>query len=222
MSASWWYVNRAAGIVAWALLSASLVAGLLLSGKALGKRARPNWLLDLHRGLSGTAIAFVGVHVAGAIGDNYIHFGAKEVLVPMASGWRPLAIAWGIVSGYLLIAVEATSQLRKHIPKHIWKRIHFLSFPLFLSATLHAVTAGTEMGTNIGIAVASLVTVGIAALTVHRVHAMRNPPPPRQIPPRPSVGEHMNPALHALPATTMLPPVELAPQPEPVSVGSPF
>jgi hypothetical protein len=197
MSQSWWYVNRAAGIVAWALLAASLVAGLLLSGKALGKRARPNWLLDLHRGLSGLAIAFVGVHVAGAIGDSYIHFGAKEVLVPMTSGWRPLAIAWGVVSGYLLVAVEASSLLRKHIPKQIWKRIHFLSFPLFLSATVHAVTAGTEMGTTVGIAAASLVTAGIGALTVHRIQAARHAPPPRQIPPRPA--PRAEPALPAQP-----------------------
>ena len=49
MSASWWYVNRAAGLVAWVLLAGSLVVGLLLSGKALGKKVRPNWLLDLHR-----------------------------------------------------------------------------------------------------------------------------------------------------------------------------
>mgnify|MGYP000906917081 CR=1 FL=1 len=35
---TWWYVNRAAGLVAWVLLSASIVMGLLLSSKALGKR----------------------------------------------------------------------------------------------------------------------------------------------------------------------------------------
>ncbi|WP_426573634.1 ferric reductase-like transmembrane domain-containing protein [Aquihabitans sp. McL0605] len=201
---TWWYINRAAGLVAWALLSASIIFGLLLSSKALGKKVRPNWIQDLHRGLSGLAVVFVGIHVAGAVGDNFIHFGAADVLVPFASAWRPWAIAWGVVSGYLLIAVEATSLLKKHIPTSAWRKIHFLSFPLFLTATSHAITAGTELGTTIGIAAAALVTAAIAGLTTIRiigeVEKAKNPPPSR-IPvrsagPVPAVGvEQTEPVL---------------------------
>ncbi|QXC61003.1 ferric reductase-like transmembrane domain-containing protein [Aquihabitans sp. G128] len=164
-----WYVNRAAGIVAWLLLASSMLVGLLLSSRALGKKARPNWLTDLHRGLSGLAVAFVAVHVAGAIGDDYIHFGAADVLVPFASAWRPWAMAWGVVSMYLLVAVEASSLLRKHVPKKAWRAIHFASFPLFLTATTHAFTAGTDVGSAIGIGVASLASAAIAFLTVVRI-----------------------------------------------------
>ena len=184
---TWWYINRAAGLVAWALLSASIVLGLLLSSKALGKRVRPNWIQDFHRGLSGLAVVFVGVHVAGAIGDTYIHFGAADVLIPFASGWRPMAIAWGVVSAYLLVAVELSSLLRKHIPKTAWRKIHFLSFPLFITATAHGITAGTEAATTAGIAVAALVTAGIAGLTALRVitelEKAQQPPAP-MVPPQ--------------------------------------
>lgn len=180
---TWWYINRAAGLVSWFLLSASVVLGLLLSSKALAGRVRPNWIQDLHRGLSGLAAVFVGVHVAGAIGDNYIHFGAADVLVPFASSWQPWAIAWGVVSLYLLVAVEVSSLLRKHIPKTAWRKIHFLSFPLFLTATAHGITAGTELGTSAGIAVAALVTAAIAGLTtvriVHEVEKAKRPPTSR-------------------------------------------
>ncbi len=166
---TWWYVDRAAGLVSWVLLSASVVLGLLLSSKALGRWARPNWLLDLHRGLAGLAVVFVGVHVAGAVGDSYLHFGWAEVLVPFTSAWRPWAVAWGVVSAYLLIAVEISSLLRKRIPKRWWRGIHLLSFPLFLTATAHGVTAGTEMGTAVGIAAAVLVSAAVAGLTAFRV-----------------------------------------------------
>lgn len=169
MNAAWWYANRAAGLVAWVLLAASMVVGLMLSTKVAGKRVRPNWIQDLHRGLSGLAVAFVGVHVAAAIGDSFIHFGAADVLVPGASGWRPWAIAWGIVSMYLMVAVEGSSLLRKHLPKHLWRKLHYLSFPLFITATTHALTAGTDMGTTAGIAVVSLVSAGLVALTTVRV-----------------------------------------------------
>jgi hypothetical protein len=230
----WWYVNRAAGLVAWALLSTSIVFGLLLSSKALGKKVRPNWIQDLHRGLSGLAVVFVGVHVGGAIADDYIHFGAADVLVPFASGWRPIAIAWGVVSAYLLIAVEATSLLRKHIPKAAWRKVHVLSFPLFVTATVHGITAGTELGTTLGIAVASLVTAGIAGLTAYRVIEAREraqePKAPRITP----TTSHLGAVLPPVPPPAH-PGIDLAPpswapsadrptEPEraPVRSGRPF
>ena len=214
---TWWYVNRAAGLVAWVLLSASIVMGLLLSSKALGKRVRPNWTQDLHRGLSGLAVVFVGVHVAGAIGDSYIHFGAADVLVPFASGWRPIAIAWGVVSAYLLAAVELTSLLRKRLSKRAWRAVHFASFPLFVTATLHGVTAGTEGGTTIGVAAAALVTSAVAGLTAYRVIDAReraaHPPAPRVPSPRPTAGAYGPAAAAVLPpvAPAAHPGVELAP-----------
>ena len=63
---TWWSVDRAAGLVGWILLTASVILGLALSTRVLGRRARPAWLLDLHRGISALAVAFVGVHVAAA------------------------------------------------------------------------------------------------------------------------------------------------------------
>ena len=164
-----WYVDRSAGLVAWALLSASMVLGLLLSSRALGRRARPVWLQDLHRGVSGLAVAFTGVHVAAAIADNHLHFGLAEVLVPFTSSWRPWAIAWGVVSTYLLLAVELTSLLRARLPRAVWRRVHVLSFPLFVTATAHGITAGTELATTAGVAAASIATAAIAGLTALRV-----------------------------------------------------
>ena len=52
-----WYVARAAGIVAWALVSGAVVWGLLLSTRVLRGRPTPRWLLDLHRFLGGLAVA---------------------------------------------------------------------------------------------------------------------------------------------------------------------
>lgn len=164
-----WYINRAAGLVAWALLAASIGLGVLLSSRLLGHRVRPNWQLDLHRGLSALAVAFTAVHVAGAVADSWIHIGWFEVLVPFTSAWRPVAVAWGVVTMYLLLAVQATSLLRRRLSKRAWKRVHLLSYPLFLTATAHGITAGSELGTTAGIAVAALVTAAIAGLTAARV-----------------------------------------------------
>jgi hypothetical protein len=44
----------------------------------------------------------------------------------------------------VLLAVEITSLLRKRISKRLWRATHYLSFPLFILATAHGVTAGTD------------------------------------------------------------------------------
>src|SRR3954469_15216146 len=100
-----WYLARASGLVSWALLAAATLWGLALSTRALGARPRPNWLLDLHRWLGGTALAFTAVHVVALLVDQYVHFGVIDVVVPFAASWHPVGVAWGIVGAYLLLAV---------------------------------------------------------------------------------------------------------------------
>jgi DMSO/TMAO reductase YedYZ heme-binding membrane subunit len=164
----YWFIARSSGIVAWALLTTSVLWGLLLSTKVFGRRPRPNWLLDLHRFLGGTAAIFVAVHVLALVADSYVHFGPSEILVPLASTYRPLAVAWGVVGLYLLAAVELTSLARKHLPKRVWHGIHMASFPLFALATIHALTAGTD-STNLLLRLGIVVpTIAVAALAAIR------------------------------------------------------
>jgi len=110
-----WYLARAGGIVAWALLASSVIVGLALSTRVLGKRVRANWLADLHRYLGGLGLVFTGVHLAGLVLDSYFVFGPLELLVPFTSSYRPAAVAVGVVSLYLLAAVQLTSLLRARL-----------------------------------------------------------------------------------------------------------
>ena len=143
----WWYTARSSGVVAWIMLTASVLAGLALSTRAFGARPRPNWLLDLHRFLGGAAVVFTGTHLLSLFLDTFVTFGPAELLIPFASSYRPSAVAWGVVAAYLLAAVEITSLLRKHLSKRAWRATHFLSFPLFVLASVHAITAGTDSDT---------------------------------------------------------------------------
>jgi methionine sulfoxide reductase heme-binding subunit len=186
----WWYTARAGGIVAWALLAAGVLWGLALSTKALGRRPRPNWLLDLHRFLGAAAVMFTAIHVMSILLDSYVHFGPAEVLVPLASSWHPVAVAWGIVGLYLLLAVEITSLLRKRLSKRAWRMTHFLSFPLYVFATVHAFAAGSDSGSVVMRDAAVLVTLAIVGLTALRVIQAVAPRPPtprgdRPVPARP-------------------------------------
>jgi len=140
----WWYVARSSGLVGYALVTASVVWGLLVSTRSLSKRPGRGWLLDLHRHLGGLSVVFTAVHVAGLVADSYVHFGPSDVLVPLAARWHPVAVAWGVVAMYLLVAVEVTALLQRRLPRRFWRGVHMASFPLYVLATVHLATAGTD------------------------------------------------------------------------------
>ena len=141
---TWWYLARATGYVAWALLTTSVMSGLLLSTRLTNGRPTPAWILDLHRFLAGTAVAFTGLHIVGLVADDYVHFGAADILVPFASSWRSGAVALGVTAMYLLAAVEVSSLLMRRLPRRLWRGIHLSSYVAFWAATFHLVTAGTD------------------------------------------------------------------------------
>jgi predicted ferric reductase len=164
----WWYTARAGGLVAWGLATVSVVWGLLLSGR-ITRKPKPAWVLDLHRFLGALTVIFVAVHVLALWVDSYVQFGPAELFVPFASTWKPAAVAWGIVAMYLLVAIEVTSLLQRHMPRRVWHAVHLTSFGLFAFATVHGLTAGTDAGSAWVRWFALLSTVVIVNLTVLRV-----------------------------------------------------
>jgi len=193
----WWYTARASGLVSWALLSASMLWGLVLSTKLRPPRIRPNWTLDLHRYLGGLAVIFVGVHLAALMLDSYVGFGLTQILVPFASHWKPVAVAWGVTGLYLLLAVELSSLARKRLPNRIWRRLHFLAFPLYAVATLHMVTAGTDARSALALLAVAAFGVTIVALSAVRSGIMA-PAASRPEPSRPRIPRAPSPREGAL------------------------
>jgi predicted ferric reductase len=164
-----WYVARSAGIVAWSLASASVLWGLFLSTRVLGRRPRANWLLDLHRFLGGLTVVFVLIHMVGLYFDKWVSFDLVQLLVPFTSGWNPGAVALGIVAMWLLMAVEVTSLLRDRIPKRCWRGVHFASYVVFLSGTVHLLLAGTDRHSTLLLWTVAAVSGAVALFTVYRI-----------------------------------------------------
>ena len=169
----WWFVARSGGIVAWALVTLSVCWGLMLSTRAAARAAQPAKLLDLHRFLGGLAVTFTLVHVGGLVADSYVHFGWLEILVPWTSPWQPTEVAWGVIAFYLLATVELTSLLMRRLPRGVWRQVHRASFGLYVFATYHGLTAGSDTG-NVWYRMAMLASINIVAyLTVLLVLAKR-------------------------------------------------
>ena len=165
-----WYTIRASGIVTWLLVTASVLWGLLLASRST-RRPRPSWVLDLHRFIAALSFAFLAVHVGLLLVDSYVGFSPSALAVPFASHWRPAAVAWGILALYLLVVVELTSLVMSRISRRLWHAIHLGSFVVFGSATMHAVTAGTDAGNPVSQMFAVGSSAAVALLTVLRVVA---------------------------------------------------
>jgi sulfoxide reductase heme-binding subunit YedZ len=170
-------------MVAWLLLTASVIWGIWLSIRRPGTNPRPNWLLDLHRWLGGLAVSFTLVHLVGIALDGFVDFSPTDLLVPFSSEWHPLAVAWGIVALYGLVAVQVTSMMRRRLSKRSWHRVHLTSYVLFWVASAHGILAGTDGGTPVFTVLAVTGMTVVALGTFARIR-----PGPTTTAPTPSHG----------------------------------
>lgn len=139
-----WYAARAAGVVAYVLLTAVVLVGLTLSGRVQLPRWPKFAVTDVHRFGSLLVGVFVALHVLTVGLDTYTRFSITQLLVPFASSYRPAWIAVGIVAAELLVALAVTNALRSRIPHRVWRRAHYASFLVWAGATVHGVGAGTD------------------------------------------------------------------------------
>jgi hypothetical protein len=181
----WWYVARSGGVVAWGLSTVSVVWGLMLSTRVLGRRVTLPKLLDLHRFLGGLSVVFVLIHMFGLWLDKEVSFGLVDLLIPMASDWEPGAVAWGVVAFYLLVAVEITSLLRGSISERVWRNVHYGGFFVFLFGTIHGLKAGTDVSNPLIWWPAAAASAGVVGLCAYRIFAgedMRIAPRTERVP----------------------------------------
>jgi DMSO/TMAO reductase YedYZ heme-binding membrane subunit len=160
-------VIRGSGIAAYALLSASVIWGLLVSSKVLGRLVKAKGLTFLHESLGISALVATAVHVGYVSVHEFLPFTWGEILVPGTSEWRPLPIAMGTMALYGLIIVVVSFYVRRFIGQKWWRIIHFGAFGVFVASLIHGVMAGTDssspwvIGLYLGTAVAVFALIAL-------------------------------------------------------------
>ena len=183
-----WTVARAGGFLAYGLLTASVVFGLVLG---LGWRSR-RWTrfvtTETHRFITLVGLVFIVIHGVALLLDPFIGFSPLEVLIPGLSHYRPLYVALGIVGGYLAVAIWASEYLRSRIGYRWWRRFHVLAFLAWALATLHGIGNGTDTRAPWAIAVYGISVALVVGLLALRLR-------PRGLPRRTSI---LRPAIAGL------------------------
>jgi predicted ferric reductase len=167
MSTIWqnvtWDVARAGGFTAYILLTLAVIVGLALSTQIQSPSRWPRLLnSELHNFLTLLSTIFLVVHVLAVWIDPFTHFGLNEILIPLASSYRAVWMALGIVGLYLGIAIGISTWLRPRIGYKWWRRLHVLTLGIFALATIHGIGTGSDTQTPwaLGIYLVSSILVG--------------------------------------------------------------
>lgn len=169
----WWLASRAAGIVGYALFSVAVLAGLAMASRLAAKPTHKRVLLQVHEHAALAGLIAVAIHGITLLGDAWLDPGPLGVGIPFVIDFRPLAVAAGIVSGYLAAALGLSFYVRRRLGAARWRRLHHFTLLAWLLGVLHALFAGTDAG-SLGLQLLFVWTVGpIAVLLGARIVAER-------------------------------------------------
>ena len=195
-----WDIARAGGFTAYVLLTLAVVVGLALSTQLQSPSRWPRLLnSELHNFLTLLSTIFLVIHVLAVWIDPFTNFGWNEIFIPLASHYRPVWMAFGIVGLYLGIAIGISTWLRSLIGYKWWRRLHVLTLGIYIIATIHGIGTGSDTQTTwaLGIYLVSIALVG--SLLCRRILALRK-------------GKHTKAPTHAPVRTSVhpAPPVRIA------------
>jgi sulfoxide reductase heme-binding subunit YedZ len=143
---TFWIAARATGLVAYLLLTCSVVAGLVLKSRPFGTRLKPAVVTDLHRFLALLGLGAIALHGLALTLDRAVPLHWTALFVPGQSHYRPLWTGVGVVSAEAMVVVYLSFGLRKRIGVKNWRRLHWATYGIFAGATLHGLFGGSDSG----------------------------------------------------------------------------
>ena len=136
------------GLVAYALLTTSVVAGLVLKARPYGTSPKPAAVTDLHRFLALLGLGALVVHGLALLLDRTVPFHVADLLVPGIAPYRPVWTGLGVLAAELMLlvyvsALAAQADRRELAPPA-------LGHVSDLRAGRPGLLAGTDSGTRLG------------------------------------------------------------------------
>jgi len=164
---TFWILARTSGLVAYALLTASVLAGLVLKSRP-SSSLKPALVTDLHRFLALLGLSALSLHGLALLLDRTVPISIADLLVPGIAPYRPLWTGLGVLAAELMAVVYASFSLRTRIGIRNWRRLHWATYLVFAFATLHGLAAGTDSGTTWALALYGGATGAVLAATAWR------------------------------------------------------
>jgi sulfoxide reductase heme-binding subunit YedZ len=165
---TFWILARASGLLAYVLLTSSVLAGLVLKARPLGTTVKPAAIADLHRFLALLGLGAVSLHGLALVLDAAVPISISDLFVPGLAPYRRLATGLGVLAAELMLVVYASFALRQRIGTRTWRRLHWATYLIFALATVHGLAAGTDSGTTWALVLYGGATGAVVAATAWR------------------------------------------------------
>lgn len=182
-----WFVSRAAGIVAFVALWLSTAWGISLSSKGIGGIVSAPLSFALHNITSWLVLGFGAVHALALLGDSVVPFTIGGIVVPFGAAYKPLLTGLGTLALYVGILVSVSFYFKKQIGYRVWHVIHMLSYLMFVGVIAHGILLGTDSSVPLMQAFYVVAGASVLFLTLFRILASRGTRPvaPTQAQPAP-------------------------------------
>jgi sulfoxide reductase heme-binding subunit YedZ len=165
---TFWILARASGLLAFVLLSASVLAGLVLKSRPFGRALRPATVTDLHRFLALLGLCAVALHGVALVLDETVSISPVGLVVPGVVPYRPLWTALGVVAFEVMLLIYVSFSLRRRIGAKAWRRLHWLTYAVFGLALAHGLAAGTDSAQPWALGLYGAATGAVLAATAWR------------------------------------------------------
>jgi DMSO/TMAO reductase YedYZ heme-binding membrane subunit len=142
---TFWILARASGLTAYALLTASVLAGLVLKSRPF-RSLKAAAVTDVHRFLALLGFGAIAIHGVTLVLDSTVHISPQALLVPGQIPYRPVWTGIGVVTAEAMLLVYVSFSLRKWIGAKNWRRLHWVTYGVFAAATVHGLASGTDSG----------------------------------------------------------------------------
>ena len=178
-----WYASRGTGLVLLVLLTAVVLLGIAVRANWVGPTGQRFVVEGVHRNLGLLAVVLLVAHVVTAIADPFVRIGWLASVVPFTSPYRTLWVGLGTLSVDLLVAVVATSLLRRRMRYRSWRVVHWLAYLAWPTAFLHSLYAGDDTRLNV-VAVIDWTCLALVVTAVAARFVLSRRPSVPAVPPR--------------------------------------
>ena len=141
----WWLASRSAGVVAYLLLSASVVLGLATALNLFPPRTSA-LVRTIHERVALVALGALAAHGLLLLGDGFLRPGLGGIGVPCAMSYRPAWTGMGILAGCLTAGLSLTYYTRRRLGARRWRAAHRLIPIAWAMAVVHVIGAGSDAG----------------------------------------------------------------------------
>ncbi len=180
-----WVLGRAGGLASYVLLVALVSTGLVLAhpwSRHL-HRPSPRTRLTLHVSLATFTLVFTVLHIVVLVLDPWAKVGVLGALLPMASGYRPVAVTLGVLALWAGLVAGLTAALAGRFAIRVWWPIHKVAAASLVLVWAHSVLAGSDVVALQGFYLAT--GCAVLALAVTRYAAQHSCRPGGRADPRP-------------------------------------